>query len=501
MALHQLTDRSVKTAKSSGKDRLVADGGGLYLRVLPTGFRSWLLVYSFDGARRKLALGSAADVSLAGARSAAALQRAKLASGVDPRVASMMLAAEQEAHREALAAAEAQRKREAFTLRDMFDAWTRNGVQRADNNAELRRTFEKDILPRLGDMPIRGIGDTELRDALRKVGRSRKRGRTAERMLSELRQMYRWAIKRQPWRALLRDDNPAELVETKQVVPTGYESVVRERILKPEEIVELRDVFAATRQAYEASANRRTAMRSLQRETELALWICLGTACRIGELLKARWEHVNLEAATWFVPRENTKTRMDWQVYLSDFALRAFKELHELAERRGDDLPWCFPARQRDGHIDLKTVSKQVGDRQMRFKHRQPLKNRRNDDTLVLSRGESGEWTPHDLRRTAATMMQALGVCLDVIDRCQNHVLPGSKVRRHYMHHDYADEKREAWRLLGTSLDSILTRDARDRVADGSQPHAAPIVGPQYPPDSVSPRPSESRLNVSALRR
>lgn len=111
---------------------------------------------------------------------------------------------------------------------------------------------------------------------------------------------------------------------------------------------------------------------------------------------------------------------------------------------------------RKEGHIDVKTVSKQVGDRQMRFKNRKPLKNRRNDDTLVLSKGENGEWTPHGLRRTAATMMQALGVSLDVIDRCQNHVMPGSKVRRHYLHHDYADEKHEAWRKLGERLDAAL---------------------------------------------
>ncbi|OGB82134.1 MAG: hypothetical protein A2496_02130 [Burkholderiales bacterium RIFOXYC12_FULL_60_6] len=60
-------------------------------------------------------------------------------------------------------------------------------------------------------------------------------------MLIEVRQMYRWAIKRQPWKALLTDGNPAELVETKQVVPTGYEPVIRERILQPAEIRELRE--------------------------------------------------------------------------------------------------------------------------------------------------------------------------------------------------------------------------------------------------------------------
>ena len=54
-------------------------------------------------------------------------------------------------------------------------------------------------------------------------------------------------------------------------------------------------------------------------------------------------------------------------------------------------------------------------------------------------------------------MMQALGISLELIDRCQNHVLPGTKVRRHYMLHDYADEKRAAWAALGESLAAVLT--------------------------------------------
>lgn len=88
---------------------------------------------------------------------------------------------------------------------------------------------------------------------------------------------------------------------------------------------------------------------------------------------------------------------------------------------------------------------------------RKPMKNRRHDNTLVLCEGVNGAWTAHDLRRTGATMMQSLGVPLDIIDRCQNHVLPGSKVRRHYFHHDYADEKRKAWQLLGERLSLILS--------------------------------------------
>jgi len=53
-------------------------------------------------------------------------------------------------------------------------------------------------------------------------------------------------------------------------------------------------------------------------------------------------------------------------------------------------------------------------------------------------------------------MMQTLGVPLETIDRCQNHVLSGSKVRRHYLHHHYAKEKTAAWNALGEQIELIL---------------------------------------------
>jgi integrase len=191
------------------------------------------------------------------------------------------------------------------------------------------------------------------------------------------------------------------------------------------------------------------------------------------------WKHVDLQQATWFIPKENVKgsrgKKQDHLVYLSPFALRQFKALHQLTNHTG----WCFPARDGKSHVGLKSVSKQVGDRQRRFKQRKDLRNRRNDDSLVLDSGKSGEWTPHDLRRTGATMMQSLGVSPDVIDRCQNHVLAGSRVRRHYLTHEYADEKRDAWQRLGAKLDEILGAaiDAsmqRDEAAVRTKPQRRP---------------------------
>lgn len=305
---------------------------------------------------------------------------------------------------------------------------------------------------------MRNITEGDLRETLRKVGQGRGRGRTAEVLLANLRQLFHWAEQRQPWRGLLVECNPAELVELDQVVNDDFDPDPRDRVLLPAEVCELRDIFVKMEADYEAAANRRSAPRPVQKETQLALWICLYTLCRIGELLMARWEHVNLDAGVWFIPKENVKGRRgkktEHYIYLSDGAKRQFQALHALTGKSG----WCFPARNKnDVAVCPKSVSKQVGDRQEQFKERtKKLKNRRQDNTLVLAKGQRGEWTPHDLRRTGATWMQALGVSLNVIDRCQNHVLPGSKVRRHYMHHEYATETRAAWEMLGKRIEFTL---------------------------------------------
>ena len=44
----------------------------------------------------------------------------------------------------------------------------------------------------------------------------------------------------------------------------------------------------------------------------------------------------------------------------------------------------------------------------------------------------------------------------EVVDRCQNHVLDGSRVRRHYLTHKYNAEKRKAWTRLGAAIEGIL---------------------------------------------
>jgi integrase len=453
------TVRTLDAARPKEVEYKITVDRGLHLRVAPSGLKTWHVRYVLAGRQRQLRLakpyGTSGEghLSLSAAREENARIQALARQGVDAQ-------AEAQARQQAAAQrAEAERIRE-LTVSDLFDKWIEDGVARKDGNAELRRAFTKDVLPSIGAMPVKRITEHELRALLRKVV-GRGVNRMAVRIHNDLAQMFAWAERRQPWRALLVDGNPAELVEIDKIVSSDYDlSSQRDRVLSREEIAELARVLARQKRAYDAAANRRRSPRPVLAECQLALWIILSTACRSGELLMAEWRHVDLRRGEWFIPKENVKgsrgKRQDQLVFLSPLSLRQFVLLHRLT----GNTAWCFPGTQTDRHVSVKSLSKQVGDRQTCFKQRKRLKGRRNDDSLVLANGVNGEWTPHDLRRTAATMMQALGINPDVIDRCQNHVMRGSRVRRHYLHHDYADEKRAAWRQLGKHLEAIL-KDSR----------------------------------------
>jgi len=457
----KLTAKQLEALTPADEGRILREDGGLVARVR-AGVRGVTVQFRYefkqDGLKRDQSLGSWPKKSLAQIRAERDEVKATAAKGINPTAARKAAKIEAQA---AIAATIAEAERQAAenkTVADLFDEWLRDGVSRQDGNAELRRSFTKDVLPLIGKKPLRNLTEKDLLNVLRSV-KSRGLNRTVVIRSKDIGQMLRWAEKRKPWRTLMADGNPADLVEVNKLLDHDYEEQ-RDRLLSPDEIRELHDIFARLEQDYEAlpAGQKYSGIRPVNVRVQCAVWICLSTICRIGELLKAEWRHVDLDKGTWYIPAEATKghkgKRQDHHVFLSSCALKQFRRLKE--ETGGT--PFCFPSKNEDNHVDTKTVSKLIGDRQCRFKNRsKPLTGRHHDDSLVLSKGTKGEWTPHDLRRTGATMMQELGVTLEIIDRCQNHLLGGSKVRRHYLHHDYAKEKTEAWKLLGERVEAILT--------------------------------------------
>ncbi|TFW00652.1 site-specific integrase, partial [Oxalobacteraceae bacterium OM1] len=131
-------------------------------------------------------------------------------------------------------------------------------------------------------------------------------------------------------------------------------------------------------------------------------------------------------------------------IHLSPFAQVQFRRLAALRSHPA----WMLPNRAGDGPIDTKAIAKQVHDRQRTA----PLRNRSKKTATLMLPG--GAWTPHDLRRTGATLMGNLGVAPYVIERCLNHVEPNKLVRT-YQHQQLVDEQRAAWTLLGDRLAAL----------------------------------------------
>jgi integrase len=133
------------------------------------------------------------------------------------------------------------------------------------------------------------------------------------------------------------------------------------------------------------------------------------------------------------------------------------------AELSGDFSTWTIPAsRAKNGATHIVPLSAQAQDL---------LRNVPRFGELVLGpfnswakakaaldvKSRVTEWRLHDLRRTAATGLQRLGVRLEVTEQVLNHV-SGSRagIVGVYQRHDFANEKRAALEAWGSHVEAIV---------------------------------------------
>jgi integrase len=215
-----------------------------------------------------------------------------------------------------------------------------------------------------------------------------------------LRTMFAWAVKRG-----MLETNPAAALPLTRVEP-------RERVLTDEE---LRAVWNATGSAGVYDAIVRTLILTGQRREEVA---------------GMTWGELSPDLSVWTLPRARTKNHATHIVPLSAQA-RAIVETRP----RRNDTDYVF-AGERPG---------------------QPHKNFSRSKTGLDRASRVKDWRLHDLRRTAATGLQKLGVRLEVTEAVLNHV-SGSRagIIGVYQRHDWANEKRIALQAWGDRVQAIV---------------------------------------------
>ena len=87
MATDKLTDVTIRNAKPGVKAIRMADGGGLYLEVAPTGGKLWRWKFRFGGKEKRLSVGTYPETGLRDARVRRDEARKQLAAGIDPSAA------------------------------------------------------------------------------------------------------------------------------------------------------------------------------------------------------------------------------------------------------------------------------------------------------------------------------------------------------------------------------------------------------------------------------
>jgi len=290
-----LKDLQVKNAKPKDKPYKLADGGGLYLLVTPTGGKGWRLKYRFQGVEKLLSLGTYPEVGLQEARKRRDANRELLANGIDPsdnRRAIKLAGIEQTANNfEAIA-------REWLSKNK--DGWVKS------HYAKIVSRLENDVFPYLGSKPISAITAPDLLGVIRKI-ESRGVLETAHRALANCGQVFRYAV------ATGRTERD----------PTGdlrgaLPSVNSRRahfaaITDPKEVGQLLRAL----DGYDGSPTVCAALR-------LAPLVFV----RPGELRSAEWAHIDLDAAEWRYTV--TKTNTQHIVPLPTQAVEILKEIQPL---------------------------------------------------------------------------------------------------------------------------------------------------------------------------
>ena len=382
---------TVKGVEAKREPGMYADGGGLYLRVGPTGSKSWILRTVIQGKRRELGIGSVDLVGLADARAKAVELRGVARSGGDPdaqRKAAQKAA--REAHERALMTFERAAK---LVHAKLLPSW--RNKKHADTWIS---SIELHANPTIGRKPIEKVERSDVLKVLEPIWSVKVE--TAKRLRQRMELIFDWASGEghyphpNPVRGL-RLALPKVATSDNHLAAMPWREV-------PGFWTELcdRDAISA-----------------------LCLRFAILTAARSIEARGARWSEIDWEGKVWNVPGERMKRGKPHRVPLPEVAIAVLEAV------RGLDQDFCFPSPQREKHGKTRPMS------DMAFK-------------LLYGRMDVSGFTSHGFRSAFRDWCsESAKADPELAEAALSHAT-GSAVTRAYARSDLFDRRRdlmEAW--------------------------------------------------------
>ncbi|KEZ94903.1 integrase [Xanthomonas vasicola pv. vasculorum NCPPB 895] len=390
-----LTDTKLRNLKPKDKLYKVNDRDGLYVAITPAGSISFRYNYSIHGRQETITFGRYGVGGITLAEARERLGEAK-----------KMIAAGKSPAKEK--ARDKARVKDAETFGAWAEKWLR-GYQMAESTRDMRRSvYERELKAKFGNHKLAEITHEDLRaltDAIVERGAPATAVHTREIVL----QVYRWAIERGQ-----KVENPADLVRPTTIAK--FEP--RDRALTPDEI--------GLMYQYMERIGTTPSIRA-------AAKLLLLTMVRKSELTNATWSEINFTEALWTIPKERMKRRNSHLVFLSKQALDIFIALKTFAGGSEYVLPLSSATLNQVLTLTYRLAQKEG-----------------------LSLGKFG---PHDLRRTASTLLHEAGYNTDWIEKCLAHEQKG--VRAVYNKAEYRDQRRAMLQDWADMIDEWTIRKPR----------------------------------------
>lgn len=319
---------------------------GLVLRVTPAGVKTFGIYRKVAGRPFRYKLGTFPETTIEEARDQALEVLARLNKGENP-------------------AAVRRAKRDAPTVKELFDHWLEHAKLRKKTWSDDERIFGK-YFGKLKNRRLVDVAGADVANWHRTLGE--KHGpymaNRARALLSAI-----WGKAPE-----LGHDGPNPCAGVKK-----FREQSRERFLQGDE---LRPFFLAL--AAEPPAWR-------------DFWLlCLFSGARRGNVAGMAWNDLDLAAAAWYLPGQKTKNGLPLVIVLPPPAVAILQtRRHALPESE----PWVFPADTRTGHIA----------------------DPRKSWARVLKRSGLENLRPHDLRRSLGSWQTIQGASLQIVGASLGH--------------------------------------------------------------------------------
>ena len=412
----KFTEKTIKGLKPKSKRITYWCQGqdGFGIRVSPKGTKSWLFTYRIEEIKYpiKQTLGRYPRLSLKEAQQKYIEAKDKVLHGINVAQEDAILK---------------KAEQEAMTIEQLVPLYIEYCKSRGEKRwDEKQRVLNKELIPVLGIRKVKDISFREIANMIYEIGIKRGKATQATRFLSHTKGMFKYA---KNFHGLV-EFNPCADLEAPKLKKTAKRSL------------DTREIYAIW--------NNLDKMQVTPVIT-LGLKFMLCTLTRGVEVRKAEWSEIDLEGKVWVIPNHKAKNGRRHLVPLNRFALDILQEVKKLT----GGLQYVFGWNRIKNIDHSRKVSKNHDLKDTAFNHAMRV----NFDQIGIDQ----KFTPHDLRRTGATLLTSIGYSRDWVSKLLNHT-PSGVTASHYDTFDYFEEKRAGIECIQYILDRILSVQSIDFV-------------------------------------